>query len=313
MTRQLVLLAAALLAPFGSASCLRYGELSARFDERAPAAVESRTVTGRSGETVTLVRTAVNGEDLGWFMLVSGSYYTIIDTKFVSRLDDFPQHSEIAIPYPCKLPVALHRARTLTVGRLTLRNADIASFDLSGALDDFDVEIAGMIGFPVFQHSVVKIEYGGEGADDRVSVYDPDRFELEDGKWQPLGIVTFQPVLLSRVNRRTRAPFVLDTGFGGGVSFYSVFAANNNVLEDRPATERTVRTLCGDAKVMDSTVRVFEIAGVTYEDLAVSVKTPGSIYDVASGRMGGTIGRDFLRRFDVVFDCPNQRIALTGR
>lgn len=291
-------------------SCVRYGEVSARFDNRVPAEVTTRTVTGRSGDTVTLVRAAINGAEAGWFMLVSGSYYTTVDPQFVSRFDDFPKVTEIEIPYPCKLPVAVHRARALTVGRLTVRNTDVAVFDLSGVLKDFDEEIVGMLGYPVFQHSVVKIDYGQNGGDDRVFVYDPGSFELETGGWRPLAVIAFQPVLNARINRRTGAPFVIDTGFGGNVSFYSVFATNHDVLEGRPTSERNTKTVCGDAVVLDSTVRVFEIGGEVYNDLAVSVNTPESIYDVGAGRMGGVIGRVFLSRFDVVFDCTRQRIAL---
>jgi hypothetical protein len=299
-------------AALAHSACLRWGEVSARFDNRAPAEIPAKTVTGRSGQTVTLVRAAINGVDAGWFMLVSGSYYTIVDPKFVSRLDDFPKHSEIEIPYPCKLPVAVHRAKALSAGRLTIRNPDIAVFDLSGVLDDFDEEIVGMLGCLVFQHSVIKIEYSVGGADDRVFVYDPGSFELETGNWQPLAVIAYQPVLNARVNRRTGAPFVIDTGFGGNVSFYSVFATNHDVLEGRPTSGRNIKTLCGDAVVLDSSVRVFEIGGKQYDDLSVSVNTPGSIYDVGTGRMAGVIGRDFLRSFDVVFDCAHQRIALLG-
>jgi hypothetical protein len=309
-TKSALFVALAITAALAQNSCLRWGEVSARFDNRAPAEVTAKTVTGRSGETVTLVRAAINGGEDGWFVLASGSYYTIVDPKFVSRFDDFPKFSEIEIPYPCKLPVAVHRAKALTVGRLTIRNTDIAVFDLSGVLGDFDEEIVGMLGYPVFQHSVVKIEYGGSGGADCVFVYDPGSFELETGDWRPLAVIAYQPVLQARVNRKTSAPFVIDTGFGGNVSFYSVFATNHDVLEGRPTSERNTKTVCGDAVVLDSSVRVFEIGGEVYDDLAVSVTTPGSIYDVGTGRMGGVIGRDYLRRFDVIFDCTRQRIAL---
>jgi hypothetical protein len=291
-------------------SCLRYGEVSARFDDKAPSHVATRTVTDRHGDDVTLVRASINGEELGWFMLVSASYFCIVDDKFVERIDKLSKVSEIEISYPCKLPVTVYRCKALTVGGLTVKNLDIASFDMSELMKDFDEEIVGMLGYPVFEHSVVKIEFGRGGEEDRVSLFDPGSYRLERGEWQRLGTLNFQPVLSGRVNRTHNAVFVVDTGYNGTLAFYSVFTANHDVLEGRPSTPSQSYTVCGESTELNSTVRVFEVAGNTYDDFAVSILQPGSITDVAPGRLGGFVGRDFLDEFDVVFDIPNGRIAL---
>jgi hypothetical protein len=60
---------------------------------------------------------------------------------------------------------------------------------------------------------------------------------------------------------------------------------------------------------LEGTVRVFEIGSNTYDQLAVTILQPGSITDVAPGRLGGMVGRGFLVNYDVVFDVQNQRIA----
>lgn len=291
-------------------SCLQYGELSTRFDSRAVVEVRTKTVTGRLGEKVTLVEASINGSEPGWFMLVSGSSFCILDARYVTRVNKLTKSSQLEISYPCKLPVDVYRAKTFTVGALTIKNLDIASFDLSAVASDYDVEIIGMVGFPVFQHAVVKIEYGRDGSEDRVSLYDPDKFEMDDIEWQSLGIYGLQSVMRGRVNRAHNAPFVIDTGYHGPVGFYSAFVANHNVLEGRKTTESESHTVCGSATVLESTVRVFEIGGQSYDEIEVEISTPGSITDVGGGRMGGSIGREFLENFDVVFDCSRQRIAL---
>jgi len=291
-------------------SCLQYGELSTRFDSRAPEEIVSKTVTSKHGEKVTLVRASINGDEPGWFMLSSGSYFCMLDSRYVTRVTNLTKDSASEIPYPCKLPVDVYRSKTFTVGALTIKNLDIASFDMSKIAAGYDVEIVGMIGFPIFQHSVVKIEYGSDGSDDRVLLFDPQKYALDIGEWQPLGIYSYQPVLRGRVNRAHNAPFVLDTGYHGPVGFYSAFVANYNVLEDRETTESETHTVCGPATVLKSTVRVFEIGGQSFDEMNVEISTPGSITDVGGGRMGGTIGREFLENFDVVFDCPGQRVAL---
>jgi hypothetical protein len=97
------------------------------------------------------------------------------------------------------------------------------------------------------------------------------------------------------------------------VSFYSVYVANHDILEGRETAEKTSYTVCGEAKILESTVRVFEIAGNTYDDQKITITTPGSISDMGQGRLGGTIGRDFLRNFDVILDSRNNRIALLNK
>lgn len=309
MTRFLKIVSTTIAMLIIACSVIKYGEESARFEKKLPSDVPTRTATSRHGERVTLVRAAINGEELGWFMLVSGSSYIVIDAKQVPRIRKLSKQSETEIPYPCKLPVTVYHAGTFTVGPLTIKNLDVVAFDLSGVSQEFDEEIVGMLGFPVFAHAVVKIEYGSDGNDDRVSIFSPNSFALTDGQWQPLGTLYFQPVMTARVNRTHTAPFIIDTGYSGGVSFYSVFAANHDILEGRPTSEKPSYTLCGETTELEGTVRVFEIGSNTYDQLAVTILQPGSITDVAPGRLGGMVGRGFLVNYDVVFDVQNQRIA----
>jgi hypothetical protein len=291
-------------------SCLDYGEVSVGFDNEVAAEVPAKTVTDRNGERITLVRASINDEDLGWFMLVSGSYFCIIDSRHVPRIRKLSKQAESEIPFPCKLPVTVYRVKTLTVGRLTIKNLDVAAFDLSRAGEGFGEEIVGMLGVPVFEHAVVDIRYSDDGGDDRVAILEPGSFELGEEQWQALGTQDFMPVMQARVNRRYLAPFVVDTGYSGTVAFYSIFAANHDVLEGRPVTEQPSYTVCGESTELVGTVRVFEIGGGTYDGLAVRILAPGSITDVAPGRLGGFVGRKFLESFRVVFDMPHGRIAL---
>jgi len=291
-------------------SIVRYGEEAARFDDDLPAFVASRTVTDEFGEKVTLVRAAINGEELGWFLLSSGSYFCVIDAGYVAKVEKLSKVSDVEISYPCKLPVAVYRAKAFTVGRLTIKNLNVAAFDLSAMMQSVGEEIVGIVGYPVFAHSVVRIEYGSGGTDDRVSVYDPGSFRMDDADWQPLGLYNLQPVMTGRVNRQHEALFAIETGAACTVSFYSVFAAARDLLEGSPATEKTVHTVCGESTERESAVRVFEIGGNTYDRLPVSIMNPGSITDVAPGRLGGIVGRNILHDFDVVFDLSNEKIAL---
>jgi hypothetical protein len=301
--------AALLLSAVLLASCLDYGEESSHIDDRLPSAVSTRTVTNQRGDKFTIVRAAINGEEPGWFMLASASYYCIVDSKYVPGIRKLSKVTESEIPYPCKLPVTVYRSKSLTVGRLTIKNLDIAAFDLSGITETIEEEIVGILGYPVFAHAVVEIGHDDLG-DDGVSVLDPKSYTLKEGQWHPLDTSNFQPVVTCRVNRQYHAPFVVDTGFNGAVSFYSVFAANHDVLEGRPATERPFDTVCGEAIGLEGTARVFEIAGNTFDNLTVSIQRPGSITDVAPGRLGGFVGRGLLAEFNVVFDMKNSRIAL---
>lgn len=295
-----------------SCSVLGYSEEAVRFNDKEPAGLTSRTITDARGDKVTLVRAAINGEDRGWFLLVSGSYFCIIDAAYVGRIEGLSKQDEGEIRYPCKLPVNIYRAGSLSIGKLTIKNLNIAALDLSRLIEAVDEEIVGVIGYPVFARAVVEIQYGHNGADDRISIFDPDSFELSGGEWQPLGFYNSQPVLQGRVNRQHSAPFAIDTGASGNVSFYSVFTATHDVTEGHPTVEKTASTLCGEAADLETTVRVFEIAGKTFKNLPVTIMQPGSILDVAPGVMGGIVGRELFEDHVVVFDVKNARFALVG-
>lgn len=294
-------------------SIIRHGEVTARFDDDIPPAVPTRTVTNRYGEQVTVVQASINGEVPGWFVLVSGSFFCILDADYAADVDGLSIRAKSAIPYPCKLPVGIYWSRTFSVGRLTINNLDVAVFDLSQWTEGFEDEIVGIVGFPLFEHASVEIRYGSDGGHDTVSVFEPGAAGVRDERWQPLQVYQFQPVLTGRVNRQHEARCVIDTGSPGTLSFYSAYAARHDLLEGREVTTRPVSSICGETTEVVSRIRAFEIAGTAARDFPVSIMTPGSINDVGPGRTAGIVGRAFLRDYKVVFDVPNDRVAFTSR
>ena len=107
-----------------------------------------------------------------------------------------------------------------------------------------------------------------------------------------------------------RAPFIIDTSYGGHVAFFSVFVANHNLLVDRDVIKILANTVCGPTTDLSGVLKGFELGKVTLDSLMVSFMQPGSAADAGAGRLGGFIGRGLLSRYRPVFDFGHQRIAL---
>jgi hypothetical protein len=61
----------------------------------------------------------------------------------------------------------------------------------------------------------------------------------------------------------------------------------------------------GEFAVQVGRVREFRLAGQLFEDLEVAFRTGG----ISREGSAGTVGRDVLNRFTMVFDYPRQRLA----
>ena len=281
------------------------------FDDSLPAEVETRNVITDGGEQITLVRPLVNGRDLGWFALDSGASNTIIDARHADALG-LPAFFRASVT-GCDIPVTMRRAARFQLGRLIMKGPVLVAIDfehLPDLLEAIDIEIAGIVGYPVFASAVVEIEYARAGEPDRVSIHRPSDYRLPGGAWRPLRIVGTEALLPARLPGSDSEWFMLDTGKSGSMSFYADYVSRHGLLNGRSAVRRPNVTVCGKTEELEGELEWFELAGRRFDRPLVRFKLPGTFNERGVAAAAGTIGREFLRRFDVVFDYPRQRIAL---
>jgi hypothetical protein len=99
--------------------------------------------------------------------------------------------------------------------------------------------------------------------------------------------------------------FQLDTGTAGSVDFTKHFHERTGLLRNRATSSVNVAGSGGQFAVQVGRVSAFRLAGELFEDLEVAFRTGG----ISREGSAGTVGRDVLNRFTMVFDYPHQRLA----
>ena len=278
------------------------------FDARQPAALE--TLAGAPFPSGTpghvYVRAALDDSHRGWWHLDSGSDSMIIDEKVAEQagMEVIGTHRSMGADGNVR-EGTWRRGKSFMLGRIRIENPVFRALDLSANNAPPGERRMGTIGYDLFARAVVEYADGGR----RVRVCNPVSYRLPRGAvWQRLEHIDSTPAFKG-VADGLLGLFQIDTGSAGTVDFTKHFHERNAMLRSRPT--RTMNTLGsgGSFTVAVGRLNEFKFAGETYRNLEVSFRTGG----ISREGSAGTIGRDILNRFTMVFDYPNQRLAFLPR
>jgi hypothetical protein len=277
--------------------------LDYRFDPLRPAALETRQGAPFPSGTPGHVYVRAGADDReGWWHLDSGADTSIIDESVAEALgmEVIGTHRSAGADGKA-VEGTWRRAKSFTVGRIRIENAVFRAMDLSGNNAPPGERRMGTIGYDLFARAAVEWGDGGR----RVRICDPRRYRLPPGtRWQRLEHIDSTPAFRG-VAEGLVGLFQIDTGSAGTVDFARPFHERNAMLRNRPT--RTVQVLGsgGSFAVELGRLADFRFAGEEYRDLEAAFRTGG----VSREGSAGTIGRDVLARFTLVFDYPHQRLA----
>lgn len=278
--------------------------LDYRFDRARPAALETRQGAPFPSGTPAHVYVRATADDVreGWWHLDSGADTSIIDEAVAEGL-----HMEVIGTHRSAgadgKPVegTWRRAKSLTVGRIRIENAIFRAMDLGANNAPPGERRMGTLGYDLFARALVEWGDGGR----RVRICDPATYRLPRGaRWQRLDHIDSTPAFRG-VAEGLSGLFQIDTGNAGTVDFAKPFHERNNMLRSRPTRPVQVLGSGGSFAVEVGRLADFKFAGQDFRDLEVTFRTGG----VSREGSAGTIGRDVLERFTLVFDYPHQRLA----
>jgi hypothetical protein len=213
-------------------------------------------------------------------------------------------------------------------GRLELsfvRHVDVAIDSLQAPALNFSVspfkasstaegrEIGGLVGYDLASHFVVNIDY----AAGRFRFFDPEQYRYRGARSGVrysiiYGGLMVVPATLTLANGDTiRGRFVVDTGVRNALTLNHPFAEKNRLATRLPAgPEGTVGYgLGGDTRGRVTRAKSLRIGALTFGE-PVTILSLDKSGVLASGDFDGIIGGDLLRRCNVIFDHPNQRMIL---
>jgi hypothetical protein len=275
-----------------------------KFDGRRPARLETRAgvpfANGTPGHVY--VRARINDARAGWWHFDSGADSSIIDEAVAQEfgMEVIGTHRSMGADGTVR-EGTWRRARSVTVGRITIENAIFRALDLSANNAPPGERRMGTFGYDLFARTVV--EYGDGGR--FVRICDPATYRLPRvANWQKLQHVDSTPASPGSVEGWLGL-FQLDTGSAGSVDFTKHFHERNGLLRNRETSAMGVAGSGGEFAVQVGRVSAFRLAGELFEDLEVAFRTGG----ISREGSAGTVGRDVLNRFTMVFDYPGQRLA----
>jgi hypothetical protein len=274
-----------------------------RFNRAAPAAVPIK----RDASGFLFVRPKIDGQDIGWFVLDTGTGAGMTIAAAVAdklHMPSFGKKAFVGTGKP-EQPSAFRQGATFGLGRVTISGtvylemppALVALLSKNSGLD-----VAGTCGYDLFSRATIVLEW----KDEKLELHDPDNYHLAGARWLTLSLNHKIPCVRCGFNDR-EGVFRLDTGCPV-ILFHSPAVENLKLLEGRRTEPVTIAGAGAAVQGRVGTLESFAVAGHRFEKPR-AVFTIGKEGALAEPYTIGTFGGQYLAPFQVVFDYPHRRIA----
>jgi hypothetical protein len=231
-----------------------------------------------------------------WFLLDTGSSFTIFDASFKYDLGDATAKATIMTPRNT-ISADIYNAPEAMLGEINLKScAGVLCLDLEQTGYAEGKKIKGILGMNFLRKYMVNINF------DLDTLYFFDSVQGEQLKWGQSCDLTFPtgglPHVKGTVFFDIPVEFLVDTGYSGTGSLEEkVF---QQILSQKKAKtiEASFVTLGGTIKEREARINDLTIGELHYRDLIFS-ELDSSI-----------LGLEFLARHSVIFDFPNKRMYM---
>jgi hypothetical protein len=274
-----------------------------RFDRAAPVTVPIKR--GPSGHLY--VRPKVNGRDVGWFALDTGTGSGMTITAAAADTCGMESFGQVVAVGAGKPQMSVYRqGATFELGPVAI--SQLTYVEMPRALakmigNHAGVPVAGTCGYSLFSRAILVLDWKEE----KLEIHDPDRYELPAGRWQPLSLNHKIPCVPCRFEDNREGLFRLDTGCPV-ILFHSPAVEKLKLLEGRETQPVSVGGAGGTVEGRLGTLSSFVVGGHRYDK-------PRALFILAKdGALAepytlGTFGGQFLAPFQIAFDYPHRRIA----
>ena len=244
------------------------------------------------------------------FILDTGSGGISLDSATCERLKLNPLPSDKTI-----LGIAGIR-QVKFVYNQTLHLPGLTVDSLNFHVNDYDIltsvygdKIDGIIGYSFFTRYIVQINYDSM----QVTVWSRGNFRYPRGGYMLRPLIASLPIIGSQVRdaRNVLARFYFDTGAGLCALLSTDFVSDSTLLEPgRKIFSTQAQGLGGKANMQLTTIRELRVGPYRFR------KVPTYIFDdqynvTSYPNLGGLIGNDILRRFNIILNYERRSIYLT--
>ncbi len=197
----------------------------------------------------------------------------------------------------------------LSFGTITLDSVrmQVNNYDILSSV--YGEQIDGILGYTFFARYLVRVDYDSS----RIDIYSNGPVKYPKGGYLLRPHLVGLPMMEGRLNdaRNINSQFYFDTGAGLCLLFSSEFTADSAVFG--PKKKRPVRAegagLGGKKEMQLTTLKNFSIGPFRFRQIPTYVFDDS--YDVTNyPQLGGLIGNDLLRRFNLILNYSRSEIYL---
>ncbi|HEY4290814.1 MAG TPA: aspartyl protease family protein [Puia sp.] len=243
------------------------------------------------------------------FILDTGSGGISLDSMTCLRLRLTPKPSDRTI-----LGIAGIRQVKFLYNE-TLRLPGLSVDSMNFHVNDYDIltsvygeKVDGIIGYSFFSRYIVQINYDSL----RISVYSKGAFRYPKGGYMMRAVIASLPIVNAQVSDALRINnrFYFDTGAGLCTLLSTDFVNDSLLLDSRKKSYFTqAQGLGGKATMRLTTLKEVRIGPFRFR------KVPTYVFDdqynvTSYPNLGGLIGNDILRRFNVILNYDRRSIYL---
>ncbi|MFY7964121.1 MAG: aspartyl protease family protein [Chitinophagaceae bacterium] len=261
------------------------------------------------GGTVIIKAQLDNFEDTLNFVLDTGSGGISLDSSTVDYLQIERTKTDRSIRGIAGMKtVDFVYKHSLKLKGLTVDSLDFHVNNYDILTSAYGIKIDGIIGYSFFRRYIVKLNYDNY----TIEIFKPSNIKYPANGYVLHPNFTLLPVISTKItdNQQSNGNFIFDTGAGLNILLSDEYVEDSSIVSKKRKQFVTQAEGLGGKKIMNTTV-VKKIAIGPYKFRWVPVYIFRDDYNVTGyPKMGGVIGNDILRRFNLIINYPNKEIFI---
>ncbi|RAJ85446.1 PDZ domain-containing protein [Chitinophaga dinghuensis] len=263
---------------------------------------------------VVVVQAVLKGHsDTLQFILDTGSAGISLDTSTATRLGLSLVPSDRTVKgLASAKQVSFAMDQTLILPGLVVDSLDFYINDYELISQVYGLQVDGIIGYSLLSRYIVTVDYDLE----EIGVYSPGKYPYPKGGMTLRPSLTTIPIISAPIRNgkaNTSNRFFFDTGAGMCLLLSNQFVNDSALLADKKRKRKIIQTeaqgLGGRMQMNLTTIQEIKVGNYTFRNVPTYLFD--DIYSVTSyPYLGGMIGNDLLRRFNLILNYPKKEIYL---
>jgi len=260
----------------------------------------------RSANGLILFPATINGQDLGWWMLDTGTNQNVIDVRAAREAGLAEAGAVITKDFNgIEQSSPTFAGFSLKTGNITIDQPRVVGVSTIPIASSVGQPVIGIIGASTLSQIVLEIDYTTPLA----KITNPATFDGEPLTWTPVALEDFCPVIDATFNT-IPGTFVINTGLGTAINFARDAVRDNHLVEGRDTRDWKSIWVGGRKEVQLGFIEEFTLLGETYTAMPAMFEDPDG-YEGVFPNQTGMVGSLFLRHYLTTFDLGQGRIAFT--